>query len=290
MFPDAATLLLLRAALDEDIGAGDITTRLVVPPSTQARLAMRAREGIVMCGDWVVPTLLTMLQPESACRVEPQAADGEAVAAGGTLLTLSGDAHTLLTLERTALNILQRLCGVASLTRRYVEAVAGTGVTILDTRKTLPGWRTLDKYATRTGGAVNHRMRLDDAILIKDNHLALAGCTLAEAVARARNQGSGVRGQGMSLIVECDTLAQTEEALTAGVDRILLDNMPLAMLREAVALRNRLAPSVQLEASGGVSLETVRAIAETGVECISVGRLTHSAPAVDIGLDVEGDS
>lgn len=191
-------------------------------------------------------------------------------------MRLRGNARAMLTAERSALNTLQHLSGIATLTRRYVDAIAGTGAVLLDTRKTIPGLRMLDKYAARMGGATNHRMRLDDGLLIKDNHVGVAG-GVAEAVRRAKAANTGLQIQ-----VEVDRLGQIQPALEAGAERLLLDNMKPAMLREAVAL---VAGQVPLEASGGVNLDTIRGIAETGVDFISVGRMTQSAPAVDIGLD-----
>ena len=191
-------------------------------------------------------------------------------------MRLAGNARAMLTAERSALNTLQHLSGIATLTRRYVDAIAGTGAILLDTRKTIPGLRLLEKYAARMGGAQNHRMRLDDGVLIKDNHVAVCG-GVAEAVRSAKAADTGLQVQ-----VEVDRIDQIEPALAAGADRLLLDNMPPPVLREAVALVARRVP---LEASGGVNLETVRAIAETGVDFISLGRITQSAPAVDIGLD-----
>jgi nicotinate-nucleotide pyrophosphorylase (carboxylating) len=191
-------------------------------------------------------------------------------------MRLEGNARAMLTAERSALNTLQHLSGIATLTRRFVDAIAGTGATLLDTRKTIPGLRALDKYAARMGGAQNHRLRLDDGVLIKDNHVAVCG-GVAQAVRAARSANTGLQIQ-----VEVDRIAQIEPALDAGADRLLLDNMGLATLREAVEL---VAGRVPLEASGGVNLDTIRGIAETGVDYISVGRITQSAPAVDIGLD-----
>jgi nicotinate-nucleotide pyrophosphorylase (carboxylating) len=191
-------------------------------------------------------------------------------------MRLEGNARAMLAAERSALNTLQHLSGIATLTRRYVDAIAGTGATLLDTRKTIPGLRQLDKYAARMGGASNHRMRLDDGVLIKDNHVAVCG-GVAEAVRRAKAARTGLQVQ-----VEVDRVEQIEPAIAAGADRLLLDNMPPPVLREAVAAA---AGRVPLEASGGVNLETIRGIAETGVDYISVGRITQSAPAVDIGLD-----
>jgi nicotinate-nucleotide pyrophosphorylase (carboxylating) len=203
------------------------------------------------------------------------AADGDHLAAGANLARLGGPALALLTAERTAINMLQHLSGIATLTAKYADAIAGTGTILLDTRKTTPGLRSLQKYATRMGGATNHRMRLDDGVLIKDNHIAVAG-GVAEAVARARAKGlSGIE-------VECDTLEQVAEALDAGADSILLDNMEPAKLAEAVTMVGGRVPT---EASGNVKLETIRAIAETGVTYASAGRITYAAPAVDIGLD-----
>jgi nicotinate-nucleotide pyrophosphorylase (carboxylating) len=196
-------------------------------------------------------------------------------------MRLEGNARAMLAAERSALNSLQHLSGIATLTRRYVEAIAGTGATLLDTRKTIPGLRLLDKYAARMGGAENHRMRLDDGVLIKDNHVAVCG-GVGEAVRAAKAAGTSLPVQ-----VEVDSIAQIEPALVAGADRLLLDNMDVATLREAVRL---VAGRVPLEASGGVNLDTIRGIAETGVNFISVGRITQSAPAVDIGLDYVLDS
>jgi nicotinate-nucleotide pyrophosphorylase (carboxylating) len=195
-------------------------------------------------------------------------------------MRIEGRARPMLTAERSALNTLQHLSGVATLTRRYVDAIAGTGATVIDTRKTIPGLRILEKYATRMGGAENHRIRLDDGMLIKDNHVAVCG-GVGEAVERARAANSGLEVQ-----VEVDRIAQIEPALAAGAERLLLDNMAPPVLREAVAI---VAGRVPLEASGGVNLDTIRAIAETGVDYISVGRITQSAPAVDIGLDYSAE-
>lgn len=267
---------LLKAALIEDIGSGDLTSNAIIPATMQACFAMQARAPIVVCGLVYVPEIFTMIDP--AVRVEILVAEGEYVAAGTPLATLSGPARALLAGERTALNLVQQLSGVATLTRQYVEAVAGTTATILDTRKTIPGWRALQKYAVACGGGKNHRMGLFDAVLIKDNHIAVAGGVRA-AVEAAR----GAVAPGITLEVECDRLDQLEEALAAGCDVVLLDNMDHATLAEGV--RRAHAAGVKAEASGNVSLTTVRAIAETGVDFISVGKLTHSAPAVDIGLD-----
>ena len=237
--------------------------------------------GWVCTGLVFLPQLFEMI--DASVRVVLQVDDGGAVEAGATLATLEGPARALLAGERTALNLVQQLSGVATLTRHYVDAVAGTNAKILDTRKTIPGLRTAQKYAVTCGGGVNHRMGLYDAVLIKDNHIAVAG-GVAAAVKAARAQA-----KTMSIEVECDTLAQLTEALAAGVDSVLLDNMNNDQLREAVAkvlaYNAKTGQSVKTEASGNVSLETVRGIAETGVDYISVGKLTHSAVAVDVGLD-----
>lgn len=267
---------IIDAALAEDIGTGDITSHLTVPGDAVRRLSFVNREPLVVCGTQVVERVCRKCDPTVQVTIHVQ--DGKKVRESTSLIAVEGNARALLAAERTALNLFQRMCGVATLTRAYVEAIVGTKAEILDTRKTMPGLRVLDKYATRTGGARNHRIRLDDAILIKDNHIAFCG-GVAKAVTTARAHAP----KGMRVEVECDTIAQLLEALEAGAEAILLDNMPLASLREAVVLAKGKAT---LEASGNATLHTVRAIAETGVDFISVGRITHSAPAVDVGLDV----
>lgn len=267
---------LIQAALMEDIGRGDITGDILVPASQQARLVMIAREALTVCGLELAG--LTFMHLDSSLQCGVAVEEGQRVSKGQPLLDVSGSARSILAAERTALNFLCRLSAVATHTARFVEAVAGTGCIILDTRKTLPGYRLLDKYAVRVGGGRNHRMRLDDGVLIKDNHIALCG-GVAHAVAQARAATPALT----RIEVECDTLEQVREALDAGAEMILLDNMPPETLREAVKLANGKA---SLEASGGVTLENVRAIAQTGVQYISVGAITHSAPNVDIGLDV----
>lgn len=268
---------IINAALCEDLGSGDITSRLTVPQGTRARLAFKTREPMVVCGLAVIARVFDAIAPGVV--VTPVAAEGAPVPAGTVLATAEGDAHTLLSGERVALNLLQRMSAVATLTRRYVEAVAGTNAVILDTRKTMPGLRAVDKYATATGGAKNHRYGLFDAVLIKDNHIAISG-SLTEAVHKAKAGAPA----GMVIEAECDTLHQVAEALATEADIILLDNFSPDQLRQAVALN---AGRKRLEASGNVSLETVAAIAKTGVDFISAGRLTHSVPNVDIGLDFE---
>ncbi|MGZ8337762.1 MAG: carboxylating nicotinate-nucleotide diphosphorylase [Allosphingosinicella sp.] len=260
--------------LAEDLGDhGDITSAAVIPADARFAGVMRSREAIAVAGLPVAEAFFRALDPD--VEIVRCTKDGLAAEAGDILLELKGKARALLTAERSALNILQHLSGVATLTRRYVEAIAGTGAVLLDTRKTIPGLRALEKYAARMGGAQNHRMRLDDAAMIKDNHVAVAG-GVGEAVRRAAAAGIA------RIIVEIDHLDQIEPALAAGATHLLLDNMGPAALREAVA---QVAGRVPTEASGGISLDTIREAAATGVTYVSVGRITQSAPAVDIGLD-----
>ncbi|HEX8222739.1 MAG TPA: carboxylating nicotinate-nucleotide diphosphorylase [Allosphingosinicella sp.] len=264
----------VRETLAEDLGeSGDITSAAVIPADARFAGVMDGREAIVVAGLPVAQAFFRSLDPE--VEIERLAGEGERVEAGADLLRLRGSARALLTAERSALNTVQHLSGIATLTRRYVDAIAGTGAILLDTRKTLPGLRVLEKYATRMGGAQNHRMGLWDAAMIKDNHVAVAG-GVEEAVRRAAAAGIG------RIIVEVDRLDQIGPALAAGATHLLLDNMDVPTLREAVAL---VAGRVPTEASGGVTLETIRAKAETGVTYVSVGRITQSAPAADIGLD-----
>ena len=271
----------VQAALAEDIGAGDVTTLATVPETISFRAAMVAREPLVLAG--IAFARAAFEELSASVRIEQQVQDGAAAAAGSTLMSVSGPAHAILTAERVALNFVQRLSGVASLTAAYVEAVKLTSAQILDTRKTTPGWRHFEKYAVSCGGGRNHRAGLFDLVLIKDNHLAaLAGekpNPIAAAIQRARARYPQLRVE-----VEADHLEQVAQAVEAGADIILLDNMSPALLRDAVRL---VAGRAKTEASGGVNLQTVRAIAETGVDFISVGALTHSARAVDIALDFE---
>lgn len=254
-----------------------MTSRALIPADAWFKGVMRAREDIVVAGLPVAERVFRKIEP--ATEFEAAARDGDKLANGAVIAQVRGPACGLLTAERTALNFLQHLSGIATLTRRYADRIDGTGAVLLDTRKTIPGLRVLNKYATRMGGAVNHRMRLDDAVLIKDNHIAVSG-SIAEAVKRARAAGHAV------IEVECDSLDQVEEALGAGANTVMFDNMDVETLKKAVALVGGKAGT---EASGGVRLETIRAIAETGVDTISVGRITQSAPAVDIGFDWEAD-
>lgn len=265
----------VRRVLAEDLGSGgDVTSKATIEPAARFVAEMNCREPIVVAGLDIAVAFFEAL--DSEVRVERLVEDGDAVEAGTVLLRLDGNARAMLAAERSALNTLQHLAGIATMTRRYVDEIEGTGATLLDTRKTIPGLRLLEKYAARMGGAENHRMRMDDGLLIKDNHVGVCG-GVAEAVRAAKAYASGLQIQ-----VEVDRIAQIEPALQAGAQRLLLDNMKPDTLREAVAL---VAGRVPLEASGGVNLDTIRAIAETGVDYISVGRITQSAPAVDIGLD-----
>jgi nicotinate-nucleotide pyrophosphorylase (carboxylating) len=266
----------VRAALAEDLGrAGDITSALTIPDAARASARLVARKPGRLAGLACAATAFRLVDPE--LRFTPVLSDGDVVTAGTVLASVEGRARAILAGERVALNFLGHLSGVATATAALVEAVAGTGARITCTRKTIPGLRALQKYAVRCGGGLNHRFGLDDAVLVKDNHIAAAG-GIAPALARLR-QGLG---HMVKVEVEVDTLRQLEEALAAGVDAVLLDNMDLPTLRQAVALAKG---RVVLEASGNVTLGTVRAIAETGVDRISSGAITHSAPNLDIGLD-----
>ena len=261
--------------LAEDLGKrGDVTSAATIAEDARFTAEMNARQSLVVAGIEIAAAFFRRLDKE--VKVELLASDGDSVEHGTTLMRLSGNARAMLAAERPALNTLQHLSGIATMTRRYVDAITGTGAVLIDTRKTIPGLRVLEKFATRMGGAQNHRMRLDDGVLIKDNHVAVCG-GVAEAVRRAKAANTGLQVQ-----VEVDRIDQIEPALAAGADRLLLDNMDPSTLRQAVAL---VAGRVPLEASGGVTLETIRFTAETGVNFISVGRITQSAPAVDIGLD-----
>ena len=265
---------VVRAALAEDVGSGDRTTDGLVPADARCKAELLLKEPGVICGVAAVRAVFQMLDP--AVRVEVLVADGTRVTQLPALVaTIEGPARAILTGERTALNIFGRLCGIATLTARYVDLLEGTGTAILDTRKTTPGMRALERYAVRCGGGTNHRFGLHDAILVKENHLRIAG-GIAPAVAALRN--------GRPIEVEAETLDDVAEALEAGVERILLDNMTPEQVRNAVEL---VKGRTQLEASGGISLATVRAYAEAGVDFISVGALTHSARSLDVSLEVE---
>jgi nicotinate-nucleotide pyrophosphorylase (carboxylating) len=265
----------VRATLAEDLGpiGRDVTSESVIPADVRFAGVMDSRDAIVVAGLPLAVAFFRHLDP--AMEIELLSEDGAQVAAGSDLMRLCGNARAMLTAERSALNTVQHLSGIATMTRKYVDAIADTGCTLLDTRKTIPGLRVLEKYATRMGGATNHRMGLWDGAMIKDNHVAVAG-GVTEAVRRAKEHGVE------RIILEVDSIAQIEPGLAAGANHLLLDNMDVATLKQAVAL---VAGRVPTEASGGVTLETIRAKAQTGVTFISVGRLTQSAPAADVGLD-----
>ena len=267
---------VVTTALAEDVGSGDVTSESLLDPAVTCRAELLLKQPGVVCGLPAAEAVFRVLDAD--LRLEPLAADGDRIDDAPVVVArVEGNARALLTGERTALNLLGRLSGIATLTRRFVDAVEGTGATILDTRKTAPGLRSLEKYAVRCGGGENHRLGLYDAILVKDNHLRLAG-GIRPAVERLRDAGTD-----LLIEVEVETLDGVREALAAGADRILLDNMPPGLLRAAVALAGGRVP---LEASGGVSLTTVRAIAETGVDFISSGALTHSARSLDVSMKV----
>lgn len=267
---------LVRAALSEDIGPGDITTTLCIPADATATATLLAKSPGVVAGLDVAALAFRLLDPEA--RWQPRLEDGAQIGNKPTpLAEVSGNARALLTAERIALNFLQRMSGVATITRRYVERVAGTQARIADTRKTTPGLRMLEKYAVRVGGGFNHRIGLYDAVLIKDNHIRAVG-GIGRAVSQARAQAPHT----VKIEVETTSLAQVEQALTAGADIILLDNMDLATMRQAVQIVGRRAIT---EASGGLTEDSLAQVAATGVDVLSVGALTHSAPAMDISLD-----
>ena len=275
---EATTTALVRAALEEDRAFDDVTTIATVLPGHRSRADLVARHDGCIAGVPLALAAFRALDPHIEIRVD--AADGTAVTRGQTVLHLSGTTRAMLSAERVALNYAQRLSGVATLTARYVAAVQGLPVQIVDTRKTTPGWRFLEKYAVRCGGGSNHRATLADAVLIKDNHIAACGGDVALSVRRAREHAA----PRLLIQVECDTVAQARVAIAAGADALLLDNMPNHAVRECVDLAKG---HCWTEASGGVTLDTVRGIAETGVDRISVGALTHSAPSLDLALDFE---
>jgi nicotinate-nucleotide pyrophosphorylase (carboxylating) len=267
---------LVERALAEDLGSGDVTSNACLPASLRVEAEIEARAPLVVCGLAVAAACFAAV--DAALEFTPLRREGEFVNGAAPLARVAGSARSLFAGERIALNFLGRMCGVASLTRRYVEAISGTGARILDTRKTLPGWRALDKYAVAAGGGTNHRFGLYDAVLIKDNHIAAAG-GVGAAVKAARASAA----PHLAIQVEVESLAQAEEAVQAGAQMLLLDNRTPDELRALVA---RFGERVSLEASGGVNLANVRAIAETGVQRISIGALTHSAAAADVALEV----
>jgi nicotinate-nucleotide pyrophosphorylase (carboxylating) len=269
---------LVREGLEEDQAFNDVTTIATVLSTRRARAALVARQSGMICGVPLALECFRTLDPKVSMRID--ADDGVRVDRGTTVIYITGHARALLSAERTALNFMQHLSGIATLTGKYVDAVRGTRSRILDTRKTLPGWRRLEKYAVRAGGGANHRLDLARAVLVKDNHLNAVDGDVATAVRRVRELAT----EGARIEVECDTLVQVAAAIAERVDCVLLDNMPVDVLREAVQMAKG---KVLTEASGGISLDSVRAIAETGVDFISVGALTHSARAMDIALDFE---
>jgi nicotinate-nucleotide pyrophosphorylase (carboxylating) len=275
---DTATVALVHDALEEDRAFNDVTTIATVLSTRHVRARLVARESGVISGVPLALAAFRLLDEQIEIRIDSE--DGSIVERGATVLHLSGHARGILAAERTALNFMQHLSGIASITRKYVEAVRGTHAAILDTRKTTPGWRHLEKYAVRCGGGVNHRVDLATGVLIKDNHLAAVDGDVAVAVKRVRQHAE----PGTPIQVECDAIVQVRAAIEAGAESVLLDNMSLEQLREAVAIAKGRAIT---EASGGVRLDTVRGIAETGVDRISVGALTHSAPALNLALDFD---
>ncbi len=285
---DAARPLIVLA-LQEDLGridnpsAGDVTSRTVIPSQRQGEVAIVSRQDGRLAG---LPLIELILEHFSeTVDLHLQACDGQAVNKGGSVGQLRGSVRAILAAERTILNFLSHLSGIATLTRAFVDAVSGTKAAILDTRKTLPGYRLLQKYAVRCGGGVNHRIGLFDAVMLKDNHLAACGVHGTQEMTKAVQTVRARCGPGMEIVVEVDSLEQLGHLLAAGPDIILLDNMSPAQLQEACRMRDAQAPTILLEASGGITLETVRAVAESGVDRISIGQLTHSAPSLDLGFD-----
>jgi nicotinate-nucleotide pyrophosphorylase (carboxylating) len=261
--------------LDEDVNYYDLTAKIMVDEDAVAKFGMNAREPIILCGVTIAKIIFRKLDPD--CRFETSRKDGERIETGETFAIIEGNAQALLTAERVALNVVQRLSGIAAMAAEYVEKIEGTGAILLDSRKTTPGLRNLEKYAIVCGGGRNHRLGLDNGIMLKDNHIAVAG-SITAAVERAKAHAPVLT----KIEVECDNLDQVGEALEAGADIIMLDNMSNEDMRKAVSMS---AGRVPLECSGGVRLDTIRAKAETGVDYVSVGRITQSAPCVDIGLD-----
>jgi nicotinate-nucleotide pyrophosphorylase (carboxylating) len=275
MYDIFSTDKLIDLWLTEDIGICDLTVQTMIEPGETGTFCMNAREPMIIAGIDVAARIFARYDPTLS--IDVRVADGDKVGKGAVLLNVSGNARSVLTAERTALNIMQRLCGIANLTSRYVEEIAHTRARLIDSRKTTPGLRALEKHAVTCGGGLNHRLSLDNGVMIKDNHIAVCG-SIAEAVARVRRKLPVLT----KLEVECDRLDQVREALDAGVDVIMLDNMSLPDMKEAVQIVNG---RTKVEASGGIRLETIRPVAETGVDYISTSKITQSAPAVDIGLD-----
>ncbi|NUU74730.1 carboxylating nicotinate-nucleotide diphosphorylase [Paenibacillus xylanilyticus] len=269
----------IRNWLREDVGSGDVTTSVTIPAGHQSKAVIHAKDNGIIAGIPVAELVFQVVDPTLVFK--PMVQDGDRVTRGTTLVEVEGSTHSLLTGERLALNLLQRMSGIATRTRSYVDALEGLSTRLVDTRKTTPGHRMLEKYAVRIGGGANHRFGLYDAVMIKDNHIKGAG-GITEAVQRAR----AVIPHTMTIEVETENLTQVQEALQAGADIIMLDNMHPDQMREAVAVIHEQAPHVKVEASGNVSLDTIRGIAESGVDVISVGRLTYSFESLDISLDL----
>jgi len=281
LFENSEIIGSIGAFLSEDIGRGDITTQATVSPEVRGQGKFLAKENLVVCGIEVAEAVFFHLDPESP-EIESIVNEGDEIEAGTIFATLKGYSDVLLAGERVALNLLQRMCGVATLTRRYVKAIEGTNATIIDTRKTTPGLRMLEKYAVTVGGGKNHRFGLDDGVLIKDNHVALAG-GITEAVTMAKSK----IGHLHKIEIEISNWAQLREAISAGADILLLDNQTPEEAEKLVEMARQLNPNVLLEASGGMDLDRVRSFAEAGVDFISVGKLTHSARAVDISFKIQ---
>ena len=280
MQPDELINNTLLRVLAEDVGHGDITTSLIVPEGHRSRAVLIAKQDLTLAGIPFVERVFRLLDPDLRFRANKK--DGDTIKAGSKIASLNGKTKALLTAERTALNLLQRLSGIATLTRRFVEEVKDLPVKIVDTRKTTPGLRHLEKYAVRVGGGANHRHALYDGILIKDNHIAIAG-SIKKAVELAR---SGAQHM-LKIEVEVNSLQELEEAISARADIIMLDNMPIQQMRKAVRITRLKSPQTILEASGNINIQNVRDIAQTGVDLISIGALTHSAPAVDISMEIK---
>lgn len=280
--PEAIDLAtLVRGALAEDIAEGDITSLATIPASRKAKARLIAKANGVVYGLEIARDVFLVVDP--TVRFEAKVREGANVSAGDEIMTLSGPARSILSAERTALNFLRRLSGIATLTAQYVEAIAGTDTKILDTRKTTPGWRMIEKAAVRAGGGQNHRIGLWDMVLIKENHIRAAG-SISKAVRACRQWLADNNRENVKIEVETTNMAEIEEALRIGCDRIMLDNMSLPETRDAVERIRRESPAPEIEASGNMTLDRVRAVAETGVNFISVGAITHSAPVLDVSL------
>jgi len=270
---------IIEMSLTEDIGAGDVTSNITIPENSQAKFSIRAREEMVVCGCNVAELVFSKIKSHGKVITEIKMQDGDVASAGDVLLEGYGDARVIMAAERVALNLLRQMCGVATITRQYTEEIIGFKAKLLDTRKTIPGLRSLQKYAVKMGGGQNHRIGLYDGVLIKDNHIAICG-SVENALKSARTKAPS----GMKIEIECDTIDQLKDALQFGTDSVLLDNMTIAQLEEAVKI---VGGRIPLEASGGVNLKTIRNIAQTGVDFISVGSLTNTPANIDIGLDME---